>query len=41
MRMEEVQKVLGHSSIKTTIDVYGTPGMESVQNSYDRIMEDT
>ncbi len=39
MRMEEVQKVLGHSSIKTTMDVYGTPGMESVQKSYDRIME--
>lgn len=40
MRMEVVQKVLGHSSIKTTIDVYGTPGMESVQSSYDRIMGD-
>ncbi len=40
MRMEEVQKVLGHSSIKTTMDVYGTPGMESVQSSYDRIMDE-
>ena len=39
MRMEEVQKMLGHSSIKTTIDVYGTPGMESVQKNYDKIME--
>ncbi len=38
MRMEIVQNILGHSSIKTTIDVYGTPGMESVQSSYDRIM---
>ncbi len=40
MRMEEVQKILGHSSIKTTIDVYGTPGMESVQKNYEKIMED-
>ena len=39
MRMEKVQKMLGHSSIKTTMDVYGTPGMESVQKDYDRIME--
>jgi integrase len=38
MRMEEVQKILGHASIKTTIDVYGTPGMDSVQESYDKIM---
>lgn len=38
MRMEEVQRVLGHSSIQTTIDVYGVPGMDSVQSSYDRIM---
>lgn len=40
MRMEEVQKLLGHSSIRTTMDVYGTPGMETVQSSYDKIMED-
>jgi integrase len=39
MRMEEVQKVLGHASIKTTIDVYGTPGIESVQKNYDKIIE--
>jgi integrase/recombinase XerD len=39
MRMEEVQKMLGHSSIKTTIDVYGTPGIESVQKNYDKIIE--
>ncbi len=40
MRMEEVQKILGHSSIKTTIDVYGTPSMDSVQKSYEKIMSD-
>ncbi len=40
MRMEEVKKILGHSSIKTTIDVYGEPGMETVQKSYEKIMED-
>lgn len=40
MRMEEVQKMLGHSSIKTTIDVYGTPGMETVQKNYEKIIED-
>ena len=39
MRMEEVQKLLGHASIKTTIDVYGTPGIESVQKNYDKIIE--
>lgn len=40
MRMEEVQKILGHSTIKTTIDVYGTPGLEATQKNYDKIMED-
>ena len=40
MRMEEVQKILGHSTIKTTIDVYGTPGVESVQKNYNRIIDD-
>ena len=40
MRMEVVQKLLGHSSIKTTIDVYGTPGIDSAQGDYDKIMEE-
>lgn len=40
MRMEEVQEILGHSSIRTTMDVYGRPGMESVQKNYEKIMED-
>jgi len=39
MRMEKVQQMLGHSSIKTTIDVYGTPSLESVQEEYDKIVE--
>jgi len=34
MRMDELQQTLGHSSIRTTIDVYGTPSMDSVQESY-------
>jgi len=34
MRMDELQQTLGHSSIRTTIDVYGTPSVDSVQESY-------
>ncbi len=40
MRMEEVKKILGHSSIRTTIDVYGEPGMDTVQKSYERIINE-
>lgn len=39
MRMDEVQQMLGHSSIRTTIDVYGTPSVESVQKGYEKIIE--
>ncbi len=34
MRMDELQQTLGHSSIRTTIDVYGKPSIDSVQESY-------
>lgn len=38
MHMEEVQQLLGHSHIITTISIYGTPTLNDVQESYDRIM---
>jgi len=39
MGMEKLQQMLGHASIKTTIDVYGTPSVESVQEEYEKIVE--
>lgn len=36
MPIEILQQILGHKSIKTTIDVYGTPSMESVQSEYEK-----
>ena len=35
MPLQYVQKILGHSSIKTTIDVYGTPSQSDIQEAYD------
>ena len=35
-RMEVLQKLLGHSSITTTIDVYGRPSMADIQKEYER-----
>lgn len=39
MGMEKLQQMLGHASIKTTIDVYGKPSMDSVQEEYEKVVE--
>jgi len=30
--------ILGHTSIKTTLDEYGTEDLETVQENYERLM---
>jgi len=40
MRIEYVQQILGHSSIKTTIDVYGTPSQVDVQEDYENKIDE-
>lgn len=39
MPMEQVQQILGHSSIKTTIDIYGVPSLDDIQEQFERRME--
>lgn len=34
--IDKIQQILGHESIRTTIDVYGKPSVEAVQDEYDR-----
>lgn len=36
--IETLSKILGHSSVKTTLDVYGTEGLADVQENYAHIM---
>lgn len=31
---EKIQQILGHSSVKTTIDIYGTPSVDDTQEDY-------
>jgi len=33
-----LSKILGHTSIKTTLDEYGTEDLEAVQENYERMM---
>jgi integrase/recombinase XerD len=35
---ESLAKILGHTSVKTTLDEYGTEALEEVQSNYERIM---
>lgn len=37
--IESLSKILGHTSIKTTLDEYGTEGLEDVQQNYAEIMQ--
>lgn len=39
MRIEYVQQQLGHASIKTTMDIYGTPPLDEIQASYEEKIE--
>jgi integrase len=34
--IDKIQQILGHASIRTTIDVYGTPSLEAVQDEYEK-----
>jgi integrase/recombinase XerD len=37
--MESLQKILGHASLRTTMDVYGTEGLQDTESNY-RTIED-
>ena len=39
MPIQYVQRILGHKSIQTTVDIYGTPSDKDVQEEYERVME--
>ena len=36
--IETLSKILGHTSVKTTLDEYGTEDLEAVQANYERVM---
>lgn len=36
--IETLSKILGHASVKTTLDVYGTEGLGDIQRNYERVM---
>jgi len=36
--IETLSKILGHSSVKTTLDVYGTEGLSDIQKNYGKTM---
>ena len=36
---EKVQKILGHASIRTTIDIYGEPSLDDTQDDYEQKIE--
>lgn len=38
--IETLSKILGHTSIKTTLDEYGTEDLEDVKENYKKIMEE-
>jgi len=40
MRMEVLQKILGHSSVTTTINIYGVPSLEDIKNEYEKVSKD-
>lgn len=37
--LQYIQKAVGHSSIKTTVDIYGTPSQGDVDDAYRKMME--
>jgi integrase/recombinase XerD len=36
--MESLAEILGHSSLSTTVDLYGTEGVHDVQEDFERVM---
>ena len=39
-KMERLQQILGHSSVNTTIGIYGVPSMNDIQEEFEDIFED-
>ena len=39
--LESLSKILGHSSVAMTIDLYGTKSVEDLREDYQRVMEAT
>lgn len=39
MHIEFIQHQLGHASIKTTMDIYGKPSVDDIQEDYDQKIE--
>jgi integrase/recombinase XerD len=37
--LESLQKILGHSSLKTTLDVYGTESVEDTESNYRSVIQ--
>lgn len=37
--IETLSKILGHTSIKTTLDEYGTEGLEDIRENYARVLQ--
>jgi integrase/recombinase XerD len=38
--IETLSKILGHTSVKTTLDEYGTEDLETVRENYSKILQD-
>jgi integrase len=38
--IESLSKILGHTSVKTTLDEYGTESLEVVQENYAKLVQD-
>ena len=38
--IESLSKILGHSSVATTLDLYGTESIEDVQENYERLIDE-
>jgi len=37
VRIEVLMEILGHASIRTTIDTYGTPSIEDISQEYEKL----
>lgn len=38
--IESLSKILGHTSVKTTLDEYGTEDLQTMQENYQKVMQD-
>jgi integrase len=38
--IETLSKILGHTSVKTTLDEYGTEDLQTVQENYSKVFQD-